>query len=388
MKFSKFSQYLKKLEETPSLLEMTEVLAQLFREVSPQEVRKLAYLSLGELAPLYEALRFNLAGKMMARVASKASGKDESRVLELFNKAGDWGTVVEGLRSPVPSGTGRGQEKDFEVVEVYEELCKVAEDAGAGSQERKVNRLASLLLSLDALSARYVTRIVLGKLRLGFGDKTMLDSLSWMRAGDKSLREPLERAYNVCPDIGFIAQVFKEKGPRGLAAIKIKIGRPLLPQRCQRAKTVAEILERMGGQTAAEPKFDGERVQLHLDRNQQATRKQAQDGQAALELAGFAAPQFHIKAFTRNLDDVSHMFPDLLEAAAEQIEAENVILDGEALGFDVQTGKFVPFQVTATRKRKYGVEEKAQEVPLKPFTRMVRVCWKGPLLSGGRLWRG
>ena len=360
MKFSKFSQYLKKLEETPSLLEMTRVLAALFEEVTSAEVRPVAYLSLGEMAPLYEALRFNLAGKMMARVASKVSGKDESRVTKLFNKVGDWGTVIEGL-------AGCGQKKDLDVAEVYEELRKVAEDAGAGSQERKVTSLTNLLLSLDPLSARYVTRIVLGKLRLGFGDKTMLDSLSWMRAGDKSLRGSLERAYNVCPDIGLIAQVFKEKGPQGSAAIKIALGRPLLPQRCQRAKNVAEVLERMGGKTATEPKFDGERVQLHLDRNQQTSPLQARGGQSALELAGFSAPQFFIKAFTRNLDDVSHMFPDILEAAAKQLEAESVILDGEAMGFDAQTGEFVPFQVTATRKRKYGVGEKAQEVPLKFF---------------------
>ena len=207
-------------------------------------------------------------------------------------------------------------------------------------------------------------RIVLGKLRLGFADKTVLDALSWMEAGDKSLRKPLERAYNACPDIGLIAEIFKKESLEGLAGVKIKIGRPLLPQRCQRVKTAEEILEKMGGKTAAEPKFDGERIQLHMDRNQpSAVGRQL----LAFELVGFEKPEFFIKAFTRNLDDVSHMFPDLLQAAAKQIKAESIILDGEVLGYDTKTGRFLPFQVTATRKRKYGVGEKTKEVPIKLF---------------------
>lgn len=376
MKFSEFSGYLQKLEATSSMLEMTSILASLFKEAKPDEIRQIVYLSLGEMAPLYEAIRFNLAEKMMVRVASRVSGEGQDRVVELFKEVGDLGKVIAALRLKI-----KNKKSKIKVLDVYDGLLEVAREEGGGSQERKIAKLAELLGSLDPLSAKYVVRIVLGKLRLGFADKTVLDALSWMGTGDKSLRQPLERAYNVCPDIGLIAEVFKKGGLNGLAKIKIEIGRPLLPQRCQRVKTAEEILEKMGGKTAAEPKFDGERIQLHLDRNRQATlrvgdfkpeglgnrRDSAQGRQAALELEGFEKPGFLIKAFTRNLDDVSHMFPDLLRAAAEQIKAESVILDGEALGYDVQTGKFVPFQVTSTRKRKYGVGEKIKEVPVKLF---------------------
>jgi DNA ligase-1 len=60
------------------------------------------------------------------------------------------------------------------------------------------------------------------------------------------------------------------------------------------------------------------------------------------------------------------MFPELSTIESE-IAAEGVILDSEAVGFDPQTGRMVPFQMTITRKRKHGVEAASGTVPLKFF---------------------
>ena len=44
-----------------------------------------------------------------------------------------------------------------------------------------------------------------------------------------------------------------------------------------------------------------------------------------------------------------------------------MILDGEAIGYNKETGAFLPFQETIQRKRKHNVEELAKTIPLKYF---------------------
>src|SRR3989338_1650752 len=71
--------------------------------------------------------------------------------------------------------------------------------------------------------------------------------------------------------------------------------------------------------------------------------------------------------YTRNLGQMQSMFPDLIEEFLKSVDAKEVILDGEAVGFDPKSGKFIPFQETMQRKRKYHIEELIQKIPVKYF---------------------
>jgi len=334
MKFGELAEYFSRLEKTSSRLAMTEILAELFKKASVDEIGEICYLSLGRLVPLYERLEFNLAEKMAIRSIGKAFGKENGEIQKLFKKVGDLGEVVESLKT-------KGKQSNLSVLEVYKRLEKIAKDEGQGSQERKVGGLAELLSDLDGLSGRYVVRIVVRKLRLGFSDKTMIDGLSWMKKGDKSLRDEIEKAYFVRADIGEIARRFKKKGLKELVNYGVLWGVPVMPALCQRLKTAEEMIAKMG-KVAVEPKWDGTRVQIHYKAGGE------------------------IKAFTRNMDEVTHMFPELKEIE-KQIEAKEVIIDSEAVGIDPNTKKLLSFQQTIVRKRKHGVEEISKKVPLKFF---------------------
>jgi DNA ligase-1 len=61
------------------------------------------------------------------------------------------------------------------------------------------------------------------------------------------------------------------------------------------------------------------------------------------------------------------MYPDIVAGIQKEIHAKDAILEGEAIGFDPQSESFLPFQETVQRKRKYGIDEKAKEIPLKLF---------------------
>ncbi|MEK7112135.1 MAG: hypothetical protein AAB875_02295 [Patescibacteria group bacterium] len=210
MEFRLLSEYLEKLEKTPSRLSITEILSDLFKESSPGEIDKITYLVLGQLAPAYAGIVFNMADKMVVRAISKASGKENKDVIELYKRLGDLGEVAQELsRLNILS---RPSHNKASVLDVYEELFAIAAEEGEGSQERKVEKLAKLFSLLDPLSVRFVARIPLGKLRLGFSDKTILDALSWMLKGDKSLKTKLEKAYQVLPDVGRLVKRVKTDG--------------------------------------------------------------------------------------------------------------------------------------------------------------------------------
>lgn len=353
MLFSNFASYLSELEKTASRNKMTEILAGLFKKTSPEEIDKVCYLSLGSLAPKYAGLEFNMAEKMVVRALAMALEKPIEVIIKEYKKLGDLGELVFKIKtSPRKSNAS--------VAQIYKDLRKIAEESGEGSVERKIKGLAGLVKNLDPLSAKFLARIPVNKLRLGFSDMTILDSLSWSKTGDKTLRPELERAFNVLADIGKVAQIFKAKGIKGLKVIKSEVGVPIRAAKAERLPAAQKILEKMRGKCALEEKFDGMRMQLHLDK----TRKF--ELQEETNLALFKKKKYFVRIFSRNLENMTYMFPDVVEAA-QKLAVKKVILDGEAIAYNTKTGKFLPFQETVQRKRKHGVGKKAQEMPLKLF---------------------
>ena len=340
MKFSELALFLEKLEKTPSRLSITEILSDLFKKSPSGEIDKITYLVLGQLAPAYEGIVFNMADKMVVRAISKAGGKENKDVVELYKKLGDLGEVAERLAK----SEGSVVDSQLTVSGVYDILLEIANDSGEDSVGRKVEKLAKLFSSLDPLSVRFVARIPLGKLRLGFSEKTILDAISWMLKGDKSLKTKLERAYQVLPDVGSLVKRVKTEGiEKATKGVKPIIGAPVLPMLAQRIKSPKEMIEKMG-QVAVEPKFDGLRLSLHLKRGK----------------SGF------IKAFTRNLNDNSWMFPELTQIR-DCVNADEVILDCEAVGLDEETKQLANFQSTMTRRRKHEIGNTLKKVGITFF---------------------
>ena len=338
MTFSQLSQYLQKLEETASRNTMTEILADLFSRAGKEEIGKLCYLLQGRVAPLYDPIEFGVGDKLMIRAIGKAYGAEDEKVKRAFGKFGDLGAAAQQVSNQ--ELRIRNQGKKINVEDVYEKLLAITGMGGEGSQEKKIEALAQLLSSVDALSVRYLVRVPLDKLRLGFSDMTILDALSWMLSGDKSNRARLEEVYNIRPDIGLLATQIKAHGIAGLSHVKATVGAPILASLCQRLPTADEMIKKMG-EVAVEPKYDGVRCQIHFQKS-------------------------GVKTFSRNLENTTAMFPELQEIG-KQLNAEDVILDSEAVGMDPKTGKLIPFQETSTRKRKHDIQASLLKVPLKFF---------------------
>lgn len=332
MSFKDLSVYLQKLENTASRNDMILILAELFDKVPADVSDKVMYLLQGRVAPLFVPLEFGMADKMMLKAIALAFDISESEAGNEFRKIGDLGEVAQKLH--------RGRGKDLSISEVFETLKKVAETGGKGSVEKKVGLISELLKDLDPLSSRFVSRIPVAKLRLGFSDMTVLDSLSWMMVGDKSLRTEIERAYNIRPDLGIIGKIIKEHGIKGIGKVLPAVFTPILMARAERLSSGEEIVKKIG-KCAIEPKFDGFRLQVHFKKGEE------------------------IKLFTRNLEEVTFMYPDIVEGLINQISASEAIFEGEAIAYNPDTNEYLPFQLTAQRKRKYDIAEMARKIPLR-----------------------
>ncbi len=362
MLFTDFSHYLEQLESTPSRLDMTRQLAELYRQLDQSEVAEATYLMQGQLVPEYESLEFNLSTKMVQRAlvrllskhvpdanaaaqtnlfGEEISDRFADEVLLQFKKVGDIGSVAEAIILQVNQTAGQ-----LSVREVYEQLKTIAEYEGKGSQDQKVMGLVALLEQVQPLAGRYIIRIIIGKVRLGFSTMTMLDALSWAVVGDKSDRVILENAYNKQADVGRLASVYlfapdEHARQKALELYSVHNGVPVVPALAQRLDSAQEMIEKMT-EVIVEPKYDGLRIQIHFQR-----------GKA-------------VKAYTRNMEDMSHMAPEL-QQLSDLTTADSFILDGEAIGYDPATGALVAFQQTITRKRKHDVAEQAQQVPFRFF---------------------
>lgn len=334
MKCKSVAQAFEAIEAQSSRLIITENLANLFKQATPEEIQELSYLSLGVLNPPYIGTQFGIAQKSMLKIVARVLDVSEATLEKEMRQAGDLGLVIATHPFPV-------EESSLTLRHVYQVLSDIEKIGGTGSQEKKAQLLYELLLKLDALSAKYVVRIVLGTLRLGFSDMTVLDALSWMQVGDKSIRDVLEHAYNICADIGLIARTLKEQGIEAIKDMHIKVGVPIRPAAAERLPSAKDIIEKIGP-CVAQPKLDGFRLQVHVDK----THKEPV-----------------IRFFSRNLIDMSAMFPELV-AVCRQLPVKTLIVDGEAIVYDPNTHTYVSFQETVKRKRKHGIDQMVSELPL------------------------
>jgi DNA ligase-1 len=351
MPFSALAATLDALEPVTGRTQMIGILSELLAQATPEEIGRLVYLAQGRLLPDFVQEEFGMNERLIYRSVAQAYDVPHDEVVTRSKELGDAGLVAQAFAEKAEQRAGDGHEEAATVLSVYDHLMKITKAVGSGSQEAKVSLLASLLQRLTPVEAKHVARIVVGRLRVGVGDPTLLDALSVAKAGDKSLRPVLERAYNLSSDLGLVATTLYGSGVNGLQDIHVKVGNPVRMALAERADTAEEIVARLG-KCAVEPKYDGFRMQVHKDGDD-------------------------VKIFSRGLENLSGMFPEVVDAVCRQVTCQQAILEGEALAYDSSTGHFLPFQVTSQRRRVHNIEEMSAQLPL-------RLLAFDMLLSDGR----
>jgi DNA ligase-1 len=331
---SVLASYFARLESTSGRLAAVRIVAELFGRLAAAELEPVVYLLQGQLRPPYEGVELGLGERLLVRALARAYGASATTITRRYHRLGDLGLVAESLAPGRPRGA-------LSVREAYDALSEVAAAGGSGSIERKLALVVTLLGRAEPLAARFLVRAAQGRLRLGIGDATIVEATALGALGDRRAKPLVEHAYNVRSDLGGVVRLAYAKGARALERIGPTVGVPVRPALAQRLASAEAIIARLGA-VQAEPKYDGLRLQLHRDGER-------------------------VWAFSRRLENVSAMFPDLTAALRRQLRARRAIIEGEAVVYDARTGRFFPFQVTMTRKRTHGVAGAAARHPLRLY---------------------
>lgn len=337
MEFSILAESFYKMESTRKRLELTQFLVELFENTPHGIISKIVYLLQGKLRPDFEGIELGVAEKLAIRAISKSSGIPIKKIEDEYRKGGDLGQAASVILEQKTQTTFLVE--DITIERVYETLFKIAKLEGSRSQDMKMKYISSLLNDATPLEASYILKILLGTLRLGIAENTVMDALAIAFSGSKENRKSLEHAYNVSSDLGKVAEIIAMKGIKGVEKFEIILFNPIRPMLADRVKSEEEAMEKMGMRFAAEYKLDGERVQLHIEGEK-------------------------VVLFSRSLENISSYYPDIIEKIPKAVQADNIILEAEAVAMNENTGEFLPFQELMHRRRKYKIEKAVTQYPI------------------------
>jgi DNA ligase-1 len=336
MDFRPLVETFEQMEQTSSRIALTGYLVDLLKKTPADVIDKVTYLIQGKLYPDYEGIEMGLAERMALRAIASSSGRNLSEIEAIYRETGDIGDTAG--RAMITKNQSTLFSESMTVERVYSTFDRIAKTVGAGSQDTKLRLASSLLNDATASEGRYIMKFVMGALRLGIADYTVLDALAIAFTGDKANREVLENAYNVSSDLGTVARLLATKGIEAVRSVQITLFKPIRPMLAERVTTAEEALERMEGRAAVEYKLDGERVQIHKGKDR-------------------------VELFSRRLEKITSHYPDVAKAAMS-VKAKEAIMEGEVVAVNTQTGEYLPFQELMHRRRKHGVEEAMESYPV------------------------
>jgi len=334
--FSELAEVFESLERTSSSSAIVGTLAAFLSTLGPAEAKAVAHLLRGETAAPFEALEFGMAERMIVRTLAQAYEVSEQRVDRLLARTGDLGTAAELI-------AGRKAGPSMSILYVSEALNKIARASGKGSQEEKCARLAQLLSRASGFEAKYLIRTILGSHRIGVADMTYLRALAKAYTGASENKEITEAAYNVLSDLGEVSYRMARSGLAGLRRVAPVPGTPVRMMLAARVQSLDEVASHMHGDMIAEYKYDGERVQIHVDKHG------------------------HVQLFSRRLEKITHQYPEIVEAIKKSRIAKGSILEGEVVAFDFKAEHLLPFQTLMQRRRKHDVGTYIRKVPAALF---------------------
>ena len=337
MRFAEFADFFERMESTSKRLELTEILVELLKQTPTDVISKAVYLIQGKLRPNFEGIELGVAEKLAMKSIAKSAGITIKKIEDDYKVGGDLGITAGNVLTQKTQTTFSAENITLE--RVYDTLFKIAKLEGRRSQDMKIKYISSLLNDATSTEAKFILKILLGTLRLGIAENTLMDALAIAFTGEKSNRELVEHAYNVSSDLGHVSEVIAKQGIDGIKKFEINVFSPIRPMLADRVKSETDAFKKFQKEFAAEYKLDGARAQIHKKGNE-------------------------IIIFSRSLEKITQYYPDIVEKIPNMLICEDCILEAEIVAINENTGDFLPFQELMHRRRKYKVEKAVLDYPI------------------------
>lgn len=339
------------IEQVSSRLKIIEIVSEFFFEVLQNNAKSLVliiYLFINKLGPDYDNLELGLGETLLIKAISESTGRSPANIKTGYRETGDLGKIAQTSRS---KQSLMFKPKPLDVDTVFKNLQEIARSTGSSSQLKKIGIIVRMLTSCNGIEAKFLIRSLEGKLRIGLADKSILLALSkallsyeyfqkgknYNKINPTSISDAenqIKEAFNQVSNYQIIIESAIDNGVLQLKEnIKLRPGIPMKPMLAKPTKSITEILDKFSDtEFTCEYKYDGERAQIHL----------LSDGS--------------VKVYSRNSEDMTERYPDLIDAISNFIKpgknVKSLIVDSEAVAWDREQQKILPFQTLSTRKRK------------------------------------
>jgi len=243
MEFSIIAEIFERMENTTKRIELTNLLVELLKKTPKKIIPNAVYLLQGIIRPNFEGVELGVAEKLAIRAISKSSGLSIKKIEDDYKKCGDLGITASNILKLKTQTTFTAEKITLE--RVYETLFRIAKLVGKGSQDLKMKYISSLLNDATPLEAKFVLKILLGTLRLGIAENTIMDALAIAFTGKKENKEQIENAYNVSSDLGKVSLLIATDGIDEIKKFKISLFSPIRPMLADRVKSEKEAIKKM-----------------------------------------------------------------------------------------------------------------------------------------------
>ena len=338
MLYKKLAELYEELSSTTKRLKKIEILSKFLKNL-PESDKDVLYLLLGDIYPEYDERRIGISNQLAIKVISKSTGTEKDEVVKEWKEIGDLGKVAEKLKKRKKQLTLHS--KALTTEKVLENLRKLPELEGKGTVNKKLSLITELFTSASPMGALYLTRTIIGDLRIGLKESTIRESMaSAFFKRDKKTSEKIQDAIDKSNDIAAVFEIAKKRRIKDFDKISLEIGKPIKAMLAQKAKTIADGFKALGKPCAVEYKYDGFRLIIHKRNND-------------------------VDLFTRRLEKVTKQFPEVADYVRKYVKGKSFILDSEAVGFDKKTKEYQPFQSISQRiRRKYDIDKLRKELPI------------------------
>lgn len=339
MLYKKLAEFYEEASGTASRLKKIEILSKFLKEVHESD-KDILYLLLGDIFPEYDERRIGISNQIAIKAIARATGTDAKEVVKEWKSVGDLGKVAEKLKTKKRQSTLSSNHLTTE--KVLSNLRKLPELGGKGTINKKLSLIAELLTSASPVESLYLTRTLIGDLRIGIKESTIKESISSAFFHKDDKKENSKKVQEAIDKTNDIAKVFEmaKTGMKDLEKAELEVGKPIKVMLAQKVKNIEEGFKAVGKPCVIEFKYDGFRMLIHKKGNE-------------------------VKLFTRMLENVTKQFPEVVDFVKEYVRGNSFILDSEAVGYDKKTKRYAPFQSISQRiRRKYDIEKVQSELPV------------------------
>jgi DNA ligase-1 len=305
----RWSELAERVAATTRTSEKTALLAEYLEGLGPEELPIAAVFLTGRPFPEADQRAAGLGWAAIAATVTQLANVPKSALGEAYDRSSDLGMAVADVLESVGHAPDPANSPSLPDVAAAYTAIEAASGAAAKSAI-----LHDLFARADALTVKYIVKVLTGELRIGLREGLVEAAIA--KAFDRPL-DSVKWAGMLTGDVGVLAALAREGS---LDEASLAVFHPIKFMLASPAEDAAEILRRLGPEVWVEDKYDGIRAQLH---------KQGRE----------------VRLYSRDLHDVSTQFPEVV-AAAIGLPWSGVV-DGELLAY--REGAVLPFQALQSR---------------------------------------